>query len=70
MQDWHEGRASDAEVLCGNPTSYIIEHWTHVLEHYAREDGDYTYDNVSVKVARVEEKIFAQLFKTTGSRKN
>lgn len=64
MKEWQEGRAPNADGLCGNPESWTIEHWAQVLGLCAGEEGIYTYDSQSVKVIQAEEKTFAKLFKT------
>ncbi|OAE31106.1 hypothetical protein AXG93_576s1000 [Marchantia polymorpha subsp. ruderalis] len=49
MQEWHDGRAPEAEVLRGNRASWTIKDWAKVFGPCAGEDGDYTFDNDSVK---------------------
>lgn len=70
VQEWHDGRASKAEGLRGNPAIWTIEDWAKILGPCAREDGDYTFDNNSVKMTRAKEKTFAPLFKKSRSCKN
>lgn len=70
VQEWHEGRAPDAEGLHGNPSIWTIEDWAKVLVPCVEEDGDYTFDSDSVKVIHAEQKTFAQLIKKPISPKN